>query len=356
MDGRWLVSGVAPPAVTTGGGLLRSRRIFEALVRRTGAEVVGRSGGRAVVTTLARRPWLLRSQLAAAQILTPKAWSTIRRLVRPAVLDLYDHPVRVLHLEKHSGTPTDAHRRQLEEATTDMLERFRHVVVQTVSFADLSDVPEDRRLVIPNGTDTTTIQPGPLPTDPVVGLVSGAAASRGIEQLLDAMKLVRSEIPDARVRLALAAMGPASKRYLDDLRRTGAALGWVEIEDVPYPRLAAFMAGTTVLAVTHGPDAYWDAILPLKLFDSMAAARPVVATPRTETARVLREHDAGEIAASDTNEDLASAIVALLRDPRRAQRLGANGRRAAVEVFDWSVLSERLAEAVLGGPDPRRPG
>jgi glycosyltransferase involved in cell wall biosynthesis len=96
------------------------------------------------------------------------------------------------------------------------------------------------------------------------------------------------------------------------------------------------------------PGAYWDVASPVKLFDSMAAGRPVVVTPRLETARVISEANAGLVAASDRAEDVAAAMAAVLADPERAAEMGAAGRRCAETTYDWRVLSSRLADAVLG--------
>ncbi len=48
-------------------------------------------------------------------------------------------------------------------------------------------------------------------------------------------------------------------------------------------------------------------------------------------------------------EDLAEAIWQLLRDDARRHALGDNARRAAVERYDWQVLSGALADAILDG-------
>jgi glycosyltransferase involved in cell wall biosynthesis len=53
------------------------------------------------------------------------------------------------------------------------------------------------------------------------------------------------------------------------------------------------------------------------------------------------------VAASDTVDDLAAAIATLLGSATQRAELGANARRAAVERYDWRVLSTALADAVL---------
>jgi glycosyltransferase involved in cell wall biosynthesis len=102
-----------------------------------------------------------------------------------------------------------------------------------------------------------------------------------------------------------------------------------------------------VLAVPHPPGAYMDAALPVKLFDSMAAGRPLVVTPRREMAALVERHGAGLVAAGDRAEDLAAALARVLEDPELGRRLGAAARAAAEEEYDWRVIGRRVAEEVL---------
>jgi glycosyltransferase involved in cell wall biosynthesis len=85
----------------------------------------------------------------------------------------------------------------------------------------------------------------------------------------------------------------------------------------------------------------------VKLLDSMAAGRPVVVTPRTETRRIVEAAGAGVVTGGDEPEALAGAIEPLLADPSLAARLGAAGRAAVERDYDWVVIGRRLASEVL---------
>jgi glycosyltransferase involved in cell wall biosynthesis len=61
------------------------------------------------------------------------------------------------------------------------------------------------------------------------------------------------------------------------------------------------------------------------------------------------------VAASDDVDDLAAAIATLLGSGALRAELGANARRAAVERYDWRVLSAGLADAILGPEAPTEP-
>ena len=90
-----------------------------------------------------------------------------------------------------------------------------------------------------------------------------------------------------------------------------------------------------------------DVALPVKLLDSMAAGRPLVVTPRRETAAIVERTGTGLITRGDAPADLANSFNHLLSDEALAKRLGATAREVAVREFDWGVVGARIAGEVL---------
>jgi glycosyltransferase involved in cell wall biosynthesis len=73
------------------------------------------------------------------------------------------------------------------------------------------------------------------------------------------------------------------------------------------------------------------------------------------TAETMRVPDTGRIVPCDTPEPLAAVVAELLTDREQLARMGAAGRRRAVEHFDWAALSRRAVSlwAWCGGPARR---
>jgi glycosyltransferase involved in cell wall biosynthesis len=343
--GRWIAVGI--PETITHGGSLRARYLFRTLIERTGALAFYRPD-LALVRRALRYPRALLPgvNVAAAELLPAASLPVARRLTRLRILDLHDLPV--LHAEA-LGAPLSPPEARAQDALTDAnLMAFERIVVVSDSMAEVARVPPARCIVIGNGSDTTIIKPGPWPEGPTIGVVSAAAPGRGIEALIEACRRVRASMPELQLRLCLAATGAASRTFMDRIERSISEDPWAHIESVPYPRLSTFLAGTSVLVVPHPPSPSWDLAPTVKLFDYLAAGRPVVVTPRFEMARVVREAGAGIVAAGDHVDDLADAIYRALADEERARQFGARARRAAEEQFDWRILSDRLADRVLG--------
>jgi len=345
---RWLVAGI--PRTMSFGGNLRAAHLWRTLAERTVAvrpTGFGRRGLLPLATAIATtsRLWHRPVHVASTQLIPVIGLPLLRGAVRARALDLHDHPR--LQSEAFRLVLPVARSRQLDDLVHRNVDLFERVVVPSASFAELCNVPTEKVLVISNGADTAHIVPAIAPSNPVVAMVSGAASGRGIELLVDAVAAVRAEVPNATLRLALTATGPASLAYLREITRQLSDRSWVSIESVPYASLSQFLGEAAVLAVPHPRNDYMDAALPVKLFDSMAAGRPVVVTPRHETVRIVTSCDAGLVARSDHVDDFAAAITRLLLDQSLRHELGANARRCAVEHYDWSVLAGHLADALL---------
>ena len=332
------------------GGEIRRARIFEVLAERTAATVV--DDWPAFQRHVRGRRWQAPFRrgrpgphLAASETAPPKWLERIVQLADPVAVAIYDDPVAQA---RALGLPLTAEREaELASRRRDNERAFRWHVVPTSSFAELAGLDPERVIVGGNGTVATHVRPGPWPDEPTVGFVSGAAPGRGIELLVAAMREVRTAVPGARLRLWLLATGDAGETYLAGLRAAVADDPWVTIEPAPYAALGAMLATATVLAIPHPANAYMDVALPVKLLDSMAAGRPLVVTPRTETVRIVEAARAGLVTADDTPAAIAAPIVRLLEDAGLARDLGANGRAAAERDWDWPIVGARIADEIL---------
>jgi hypothetical protein len=108
--------------------------------------------------------------------------------------------------------------------------------------------------------------------------MSGAAPGRGLELLVEAVAAARAEIHDLALRMWLMATSDASGAYLRDLGASVAGKPWVTISSAGYAQLSETLASASALAIPHPPSDYWDVALPVKLFDSLAAGRPLLVT------------------------------------------------------------------------------
>jgi glycosyltransferase involved in cell wall biosynthesis len=77
-----------------------------------------------------------------------------------------------------------------------------------------------------------------------------------------------------------------------------------------------------------------------KVLEAMAMALPTVLT--SEAATGIGAHDGAELAMAASDEQLAAACVALLRDPARARAMGDAARHFVVSQASWKAAMADL--------------
>lgn len=333
------------------GGDLRRHYLLDGLAERTHGHVVEdrRVAGLLPGLKAARGPrwqvWRGRPLVASTEILTDKQFAPIAKHGEPTVVDIHDDTLLQNDALGVAMSEADADAVRARDALNR--DGFRWLVAPSAPFAAVAGLDPARTIVASNGTDSAAVRPGPWPDDPAVAFVSGAAPRRGIEDLVEAVRIARRAVPGLRLDLVLAATGDDSRAYLDRLRTGLEGEPWVTIGSAPYLELGARLSRATVLAIPTPAHRYWDSVAPVKVFDYFAAGRPVLTTPRTETARIVRGVEAGAVTADDTPAAMAATLVELLASPETARRLGANARVAAERDYDWRVISRRLADEIL---------
>jgi glycosyltransferase involved in cell wall biosynthesis len=85
----------------------------------------------------------------------------------------------------------------------------------------------------------------------------------------------------------------------------------------------------------------YDESLPTKLVEGLAAGRPLIVSAGGEAARIVRDADAGFVAAPEDAEALAAALIAA-RDSADRGDAGARARATAETDFDRDVVVDRL--------------
>ena len=335
------------------GGERRRRYIFRRLAERTsGAIVSGWSwdGIEPAVAPARRRiPGLggreRLPKLVSGEMLEADVVKRLRGRADLVAVAIYDDPI-----PHHAALGIELAPRQaraLRRKRDANVDAFRWQVMPTVALAELAGLSVERVIAGENGTDVTRIVPGVWPEDPAIGFSSAAAPGRGIEMMIEAARLLRGEIPALRLLLWLVASGAASQSYLDALNRSIRRERWIEVDAFGGDDLNHAYRQATLFCIPHPPHAYWDATLPVKIFDALAAGRPLVITPRTETRRIVERYGVGVVAGGDSADDLAAAMRPLLLDEPMARRIGAVAREVAETVYDWPKVGDRIATAIL---------
>ncbi len=87
-------------------------------------------------------------------------------------------------------------------------------------------------------------------------------------------------------------------------------------------------------------------ISPLKIYDYMACAKPIVSNAVGGMEMLFREHNIGLLVASQEPQAWVEPIVKLIENPALRNELGKNGRQAVLSDFNWASICEKIEETL----------
>ncbi len=179
---------------------------------------------------------------------------------------------------------------------------------------------------------------------PVVVYAGTFEPYQGLAMLLAAIPRVRESVPEAVFVLVGGDPGAVAQMREDakHLQLNGSLL---LTGRKPRDEMPAYMAMADLLV---SPRVYGDN-LPLKVFDYLAAGRPIVATDLPSHRALL--DDSRAILVEPSAGGIAGGIISLLRDPPRAARLALAARAYAGSNLGWNrflVAVKAVYEEVAG--------
>jgi glycosyltransferase involved in cell wall biosynthesis len=116
--------------------------------------------------------------------------------------------------------------------------------------------------------------------------------------------------------------------------------GWVDNKLVP-----EYVASSDICIVPHHKCGHWDNTIPNKLFDYMAAGKPVLVSNVKPMERMVQETDSGLIYKDYDKESFVSQL-AKLQDMEVRNKLGRNGAKAVQEYYNWDNDSAVMLKGI----------
>lgn len=208
--------------------------------------------------------------------------------------------------------------------------------------------------IVPNGANTDIFQPMERPEFPLpnryVVFFGSLAPWQGIDTTLAAVTT-----PEWPADVSLVVVGDGVKRpEVEDAARASATIRYLGTK--PYDQIAAIVANSVASLVNKEQTEFASAgISPLKLYESMACAVPVIATERMPgLTEVVRDQRAGLIVPQGDPHALATAVATLASDDALRAEMGARGRAYAEKDCSWLARSEDTAAVITAAARRRR--
>lgn len=211
--------------------------------------------------------------------------------------------------------------------------------------------------VVANGVNPERFRPGGTPAwcwpeagrPFVIGFVGTLKPWHGVTTLIDAFAAMHAA--QRETRLLLVGDGPERDALEKQVSRHGlkpAVLftGGVEARDIP-----GLLAGMDVCVAPYPQlnDFYFS---PLKVYEYMAAGRPVVASAIGQLKDLIHHRENGLLCTPGEPGHLLGRLLTLHSDPELRARLGAAARQTILDGHTW----DHVAASIAGIARDARPG
>ena len=219
-------------------------------------------------------------------------------------------------------------------------------------------VPKSKVYYLPDWIDTGFIKPlggnnifrkqnGLSESDFLVMYAGNIGEKQALETLLSAASILQRQKDIVFFIVGAGARKAALVKKAKEMNLSN--LHFLSLQ--PKKMLPYMLSAADVLVLTQQAG-ITDICLPSKLLTNMASARPIVASvnDRSETARAIRDAEAGLVVAPENAQAVAGAILRLHGSSQLREQLGTNGRAFVSEHFEKSTVLkkfERLLQAIV---------
>jgi len=174
-----------------------------------------------------------------------------------------------------------------------------------------------------------------------VSFIGTIGMAHGLNTVIDAARSLAHSHP--QIRFFIIGDG-AELPVLKSYAASAGASNMTFTGLLPRDRVGAVMAGTDVALVTLKPADTFKTVLPSKMFEAMAARKPVVLGVDGEARRTLESAGGGICVSPGDSKALASAIAALADNADLREQLGGAGASYVAREFNREVWAARYLE------------
>jgi glycosyltransferase involved in cell wall biosynthesis len=191
-------------------------------------------------------------------------------------------------------------------------------------------------------------QCGVADSTPVVAYTGTFEAYQGLDLLFDAMAIVRTARPDARLVLVGGSL-PHIARAREQARSAGIDDVTIFVGERPAAEIPAYLLAANVLVSPRSRGTN----TPLKIYQYLRSGTPIVATRLVTHTQVLSDQTA--VLTGATARELAAGILDVLSDSRRAAEVGRRARELAETKYSYEAYLERTRQACAALVPPASP-
>ncbi len=138
----------------------------------------------------------------------------------------------------------------------------------------------------------------------------------------------------------------AERQALVQMRDKMALDNVMMLDQQPKSRMRELWALSSVSLVLLKKSDLFKTVIPSKIFESLAMAKPIILGVEGESAELIQAAQAGICIQPEQADELAARVLELSENSELCQQLGKNGRKYVIEHFDRTVLARKLTSVI----------
>jgi len=177
--------------------------------------------------------------------------------------------------------------------------------------------------------------------DPIILYLGSVSMAKGIDRVIKAMPSVLEECPNAKLVIVGGGGYAVDDSKLLRAMVNDLGLGNNVIFTGRVEHSAPFIMDANICVA---PSSLY--FSPIKVYEYLACAKPVVVDKNVDIAELLVTNEAGVIADTTDPFEFASVIVRLLRNKNFSQKISLHGYRIILDNFTWEIIAKKLIKLV----------
>lgn len=177
-----------------------------------------------------------------------------------------------------------------------------------------------------------------------IGFLGTFFKYQGVDTLIEGANDVIEMVPG--VKFLIVGDGAMKAAWMQKTEKLGLEDYFIFPGQAPYREVALYINAMTLCVAPFTADR--GEASPLKLFDYFACGKPVVSSDIPSVHQVLVDSQAAVLVPPDNPAALAQAVIALLKDQKRRETFGQNGRHFVATKYSWEsqvrILMSRIED------------
>jgi glycosyltransferase involved in cell wall biosynthesis len=221
-------------------------------------------------------------------------------------------------------------------------------------YASKYRIPEEKVIVIRNGADPEVFRPIEKTEirnklafghndELLLGFVGSLQPWYGVENAIKAVKILKNR--GIKCSLIIVGNGPEKER-LESLAHALRPQDNVKfVGEVPWDLVPQYIGAFDICIIPFTRRHFYKDNSPLKLYEYMACAKPIVATNDLGL-EIVSKLNVGTNAKDDSPESLADAIIELINRKSEWEEMGKRGREYVEKNASWKTVAETTMEFI----------